>query len=102
MRFLPGGGHSGGRRIPGVLSEYLPHGRQLTHLSAHSTVELVPYERIQDPDRPALEERRYRRYIPGNPVVLRGPEYDGDPTQVRRRGRSEERRVGKECRSRWS
>src|SRR6266567_5205869 len=63
-------------------------GRQLTRFAAHPRVKAGPYECLEDPDRPAMEERRDWRYLLGDPAVLRGAEYDGHPAQVlvRRRG----------------
>src|SRR5260370_3124115 len=61
--------------------------RQLTHLTAHPRVKAGPYERLENPDRPVMEERRHRRYLPGDAAVLRGAEYHRYPAQVRVRGR---------------
>src|SRR6266404_3022161 len=69
-------------------TECVPYaGGQLTPYAAHSTVKVGPYGRHENPDWPALEERRHWRYLPGHPAVLRGIEHHGDPAQVRRRGR---------------
>src|SRR5216683_241694 len=73
-------------------------GRQLTHLAAHPKVEAGLYERLENSDRPVMEERRYWRYLPGDPAVLRGAEYDGHPAQVRVRRRGANSPAG---RTRW-
>src|SRR5438094_3014436 len=59
--------------------------RQLTHFAATSTVKASHYEhkRVENPGWPTLEERRYRRHLPGHALVLRGPEYHGYPAKVR-------------------
>src|SRR6266567_7561108 len=70
-------------------------GRQLTPFAGHSRVEVYRlYGRQQDPDWPALEEKRHRRHLPGDPAVFRGVEHDGDPAQVWRRGAGANPRAG--------
>src|SRR2546425_1996069 len=70
------GSVEGGLSIPPVVGEYLFHSR------------------VQDPSEPVLP---HVESLHGN----RDPYTDATLARAIREGRSEERRVGKECRSRW-
>ena len=50
-----------------------------------------------------MEQNQYRMYVDGNTVrKAEALPKDDRQERIRRERRSEERRVGKECRSRWS
>src|SRR6266403_5863875 len=51
-------------------------------------IQSLPYERLQDSDRPALEERRYHRHLPGDADLFRSALYHGHFAKIRRRGGS--------------
>ncbi len=59
----------------------LRHG--LTRCRGALYIQCLLYERNEDSDWPALEERRNRRYLPGDASLFRSPKHHGDPAKVR-------------------